>query len=62
MGMKGVLSWEGTVTSPTPREFCIDPRTPPEWEQGRKKPEATTGAYLAVMAKNREAALKAAAS
>jgi putative transcriptional regulator len=42
--------------------FCINPRTLQEWEQGRRKPDATTRAYLAVIAKNREAVLKAPAS
>jgi putative transcriptional regulator len=39
--------------------FCINPRTLQEWEQGRRKPDATTRAYLAVIAKNRQAVLKA---
>jgi len=39
--------------------FCINPRTVREWEQGRRKPDATTRAYLAVIAKNREAVLEA---
>ena len=42
--------------------FCINPRTLQEWEQGRRKPDATTRAYLAVIAKNREAVLEALAS
>src|SRR5207302_8193591 len=37
--------------------FCINPRTLQEWEQGRRKPDATTRAYLAVIAKDREAVL-----
>ena len=41
------------------RAFCINPRTLQEWEQGRRKPDATTRAYLAVIAKNRKAVLKA---
>jgi putative transcriptional regulator len=41
------------------RAFCINPRTLQEWEQGRRKPDATSRAYLAVIAKNREAVLKA---
>ena len=41
------------------RAFCINPRTLQEWEQGRRKPDATTRAYLAVIAKNRQAVLKA---
>jgi putative transcriptional regulator len=44
------------------RAFCIHPRTLQEWEQGRRKPDATTRAYLAVIAKNREAVLAALAS
>jgi len=41
------------------RAFCINPRTLQEWEQGRRKPDATSRAYLAVIAKNREAVLDA---
>ena len=44
------------------RAFCINPRTLQEWEQGRRKPDATTRAYLAVIAKNREAVIDALAS
>ena len=44
------------------RTFCINPRTLQEWEQGRRKPDATTRAYLAVIAKNREAVMDALAS
>jgi|SRR5580692_11855845 putative transcriptional regulator len=39
--------------------FCINPRTLQEWEQGRRKPDATNRAYLAVIAKNRAAVLEA---
>src|SRR5690242_5407580 len=41
------------------RAFCINPRTLQEWEQGRRKPDTTTRAYLSVIAKNRQAVLKA---
>jgi putative transcriptional regulator len=41
------------------RAFCINPRTLQEWEQGRRRPDATTRAYLAVIAKNRGAVLDA---
>jgi len=41
------------------RAFCINPRTLQEWEQGRRKPDTTTRAYLAVIAKNRDAVLEA---
>ena len=44
------------------RAFCINPRTLQEWEQGRRKPDATTRAYLAVIAKKRQAVLEALAS
>ena len=44
------------------RAFFINPRTLQEWEQGRRKPDATTRAYLAVIAKNRKAVLDALAS
>ena len=37
------------------RAFCINPRTLQEWEQGRRRPDATTHAYLGVIARNREA-------
>src|SRR5260221_13849096 len=33
------------------RVFCINPRTLQEWEKGRRKPDATIRAYLAVIAK-----------
>ena len=41
------------------KAFCINPRTLQEWEQGRRKPDVTTRAYLAVIAKNRNAVLEA---
>lgn len=41
------------------RAFCINPRTLQEWEQGRRQPDATTRAYLHVIAKNRAAVLDA---
>ena len=44
------------------RAFCINPRTLQEWEQGRRRPDATTRAYLEVIAKNRAAVLDALAS
>lgn len=44
------------------RAFCINPRTLQDWEQRRRRPDATTRAYLAVIAKNREAVLDALAS
>ena len=44
------------------RAFFINPRTLQKWEQGRRKPDATTRAYPAVIAKNREEVLDALAS
>lgn len=44
------------------RAFCINPRTLQEWEQGRRKPDATSRAYLAVIQKNRGPVLDALAS
>jgi putative transcriptional regulator len=44
------------------RAFCLNPRTLQDWEQGRRKPDATTRAYLAVISKNRAAVLDALAS
>jgi putative transcriptional regulator len=52
----------GMSQSEFARAFCINPRTLQEWEQGRRKPDATTRAYLAVIAKNRGAVLEALAS
>ena len=39
--------------------FCINPRTLQDWEQGRRKPDTTTRAYLAVIAHNRKAVVQA---
>jgi putative transcriptional regulator len=44
------------------RAFCINPRTLQDWEQGRRQPDATTRAYLAVIEKNRRAVLEALSS
>ena len=40
------------------RAFCINPRTLQDWEQGRRKPDTTTRAYLSVIAHSRRAVLK----
>jgi putative transcriptional regulator len=42
--------------------FCINPRTLQEWEQGRRKPDGTSRAYLSVIARNHRAVLDALAS
>ncbi len=41
------------------RAFCINPRTLQDWEQGRRKPDTTTRAYLSVIAHDRGVVLKA---
>ena len=41
------------------KAFCINPRTLQDWEQGRRKPDTTTRAYLAVISHNRKAVLRA---
>ena len=41
------------------KTFCINPRTLQDWEQGRRKPDGTTRAYLSVIAHNRKAVERA---
>ena len=60
--VKHIRSKAGMSQAEFARAFCINPRTLQEWEQGRRKPDATTRAYLAVIAKNRKAVLDALAS
>ncbi len=57
--VRRIRSQAGMSQAEFARAFCINPRTLQEWEQGRRKPDATTRAYLAVIAKNREAVLDA---
>ena len=57
--VKRIRAKAGMSQAEFARAFCINPRTLQEWEQGRRKPDATTRAYLAVIAKNREAVLDA---
>jgi putative transcriptional regulator len=57
--VKRIRSEAGMSQAEFARAFWINPRTLQEWEQGRRKPDATTRAYLAVIAKNREAVLDA---
>lgn len=57
--VKRIRSQVGMSQAEFARAFCINPRTLQEWEQGRRKPDATTRAYLAVIARNREAVLDA---
>jgi putative transcriptional regulator len=57
--VKRIRSAAGMSQAEFARAFCINPRTLQEWEQGRRKPDATTRAYLAVIAKNRKAVLDA---
>ena len=60
--VKRIRTKAGMSQAEFARAFCINPRTLQEWEQGRRKPDATSRAYLAVIAKNREAVLDALAS
>jgi putative transcriptional regulator len=60
--VKRIRTKAGMSQAEFARAFCINPRTLQEWEQGRRKPDATTRAYLAVIAKNRKAVLNALAS
>jgi putative transcriptional regulator len=60
--VKSIRTKAGMSQAEFARAFCINPRTLQEWEQGRRKPDATTRAYLAVIAKKREAVLEALAS
>ena len=60
--VKRIRTKAGMSQAEFARAFCINPRTLQEWEQGRRRPDATTRAYLAVIAKNREAVLDALAS
>jgi len=60
--VKRIRTKAGMSQAEFARAFCINPRTLQEWEQGRRKPDATTRAYLAVIAKNRQAVLDALAS
>ena len=60
--VKRIRAKAGMSQAEFARAFCINPRTLQEWEQGRRKPDATTRAYLAVIAKNRGAVLDALAS
>jgi putative transcriptional regulator len=57
--VKRIRTKAGMSQAEFARAFCINPRTLQEWEQGRRKPDPTTRAYLAVIAKNREAVLDA---
>lgn len=57
--VKRIRSEAGMSQAEFARAFCINPRTLQEWEQGRRKPDATTRAYLAVIAKNRQAVREA---
>lgn len=60
--VKRIRTKAGMSQAEFARAFCINPRTLQEWEQGRRKPDATTRAYLAVIAKKRKAVLEALAS
>jgi len=57
--VKRIRSKAGMSQAEFARAFCINPRTLQDWEQGRRKPDATTRAYLTVIARNRKAVLDA---
>jgi putative transcriptional regulator len=57
--VKRIRSRTGMSQAEFAHAFCINPRTLQEWGQGRRKPDATNRAYLAVIAKNRAAVLEA---
>jgi len=57
--VKRIRTGAGMSQAEFARAFCINPRTLQEWEQGRRKPDTTTRAYLSVIAKNRKAVLDA---
>jgi putative transcriptional regulator len=59
VNVKRIRTKTGMSQAEFARAFCINPKTLQDWEQGRRKPDATTRAYLAVIAKNREAVLEA---
>ena len=62
VNVKRIRAKAGMSQAEFARAFCITPRTLQGWEQGRRKPDATTSAYLSVIAKNRGAVLDALAS
>ena len=41
------------------RRYALRPRSPQEWEQGRRRPESAVRAYLTVIDRNPEAVEKA---
>ena len=55
----GIRARTGMSQMEFARAFCINPWTLQEWEQGRRKPDATSRAYLAVIDRNRHAVLEA---
>ncbi len=44
--VKRIRSQAGMSQAEFARAFCINPRTLQEWEQGRRKPDATTRARI----------------
>ena len=41
------------------RAFCINPRSLQDWEQGRRKPDSTSRAYLSVIARDAKSVMRA---
>ena len=59
VNVKAIRSRLGLSQAEFSRRYAVSPRSLQEWEQGRRKPDATTRAYLAVIAKNRKAVMDA---
>ena len=57
--VKRIRTAAGMTQADFARAFHIELRTLQDWEQGRRKPDATTRAYLAVIQRNRIAVLEA---
>ena len=57
--VKQIRAKVGMTQADFARAFHIELRTLQDWEQGRRKPDATTRAYLAVIQRNRTAVLEA---
>jgi putative transcriptional regulator len=62
VNVKQIRKQAGMSQDEFAQAFFISTRTLQEWEQGRRKPDATTRAYLSVISKNRRAVLEALAS
>src|SRR5687768_10442034 len=57
--VKRIRTAAGMSQADFARAFHIELRTLQDWDQGRRKPDATTRAYLAVIQRNRNAVIEA---